>query len=217
MLEEKNYDEKPIKIVDYNYLFLLMGILLIIPTFITIVIYNPASTPDTTLQVYLLILIPIFILPTYLKYFKIIGKRQVILKNNTIEFLHDSKVIESINLNEITSVYRTRCDYYHFSQRKGYDGLDILIGFVLLPIRLSGLIFLKFTFHLYMDGIKSYKFNDSILVFSEEKLINILPTTLAEYNEVRNYFIEKNNINLLEEDVYFDWKYSADHIDDELK
>ena len=53
-------------------------------------------------------------------------------------------------------------------------------------------------------GYKSYRFYDAIIIFSGDKFINILPTTLDEYNEVKKYFRTKKQIELATTKVFYE-------------
>jgi len=60
----------------------------------------------------------------------------------------------------------------------------------------SLLIINKFIFHIYKDGIKSYRFYDAIMIFEEDKFINILPTTLEEYKKIKEYLKLKQSVDI---------------------
>jgi hypothetical protein len=78
-------------------------------------------------------------------------------------------------------IKKTYNDLYHKSQKP----TDLQLGLmfiIFLPMLLGHLLLIinKFLFHLCKD-IMGYKFFDAVIVFYDDKLINILPTTKKEW------------------------------------
>ena len=139
-------------------------------------------------------------------YIKAKGKRKVILTTSGIKFFHDNILLEEVKIAEITDIRRTYSDLYHKSQYPSEFGK--LLAYILFPIALYGntmLLINKLFFHIYKDGYKSYRFYDAIIMFSEDKFINILPATEDEYNEVEKYFRNKKHIEIGTTKVFYDF------------
>jgi hypothetical protein len=186
----RDYDKNPIIIKDYNYIFFPLYHLFAIPMLIYIFFYVPKASYIgfglAGAAVYKNICI----------FFEAFNKRSIILSNNSIRFLHKDKTLEIINLDKITSINRTFFVIYHKSQLMSERVKKIQKTFFLplawllwyLPI-----IIMKFFFHLFRNGSK-YRLFDAVIIFSNDKFINILPATEYEYQEVRKYFMRKKPV-----------------------
>lgn len=133
-------------------------------------------------------------------------KRIIKLTNSKIEFLHREILLEKISLDEITNIHKTFSDLCHKSQHPNAFGR--LMSYLFAPLYLVSnfaLLVYKFIFHLFKDGYRSYRFYDAIIVFADDRFINILPTTEEEYNEVKKYFYRKKQINVATTKVFFDF------------
>lgn len=203
---QRDYDKDPIIIEDYNPLFLALWTASAIPIVILIYIFNPGNTSSESLSINVFVIIPILMLPYIYGYIKTKGKRKTVLTNTSISFFHENILLESINIDEITDVYKTYSDLYHKSQYPNEFGK--FMSYILFPIALYMNVMLllnKLFFHIYKDGYSSYRVNDAIIVFAEDKFINILPTTKREYNEVEKYFYKNTQINVAMTKVFFDF------------
>jgi hypothetical protein len=187
----RDYDKNPIIIKDYNYIFFPLYILLsVLPMLVYVLIYIPKASPIgcglAAGAVYIS-------MSTFLRAF---NKRTIVLSNNSIKFFHKDKVLESINLDEITNINRTFSIMYHKSQVPSETVKKIqkilFLPWILLLWLVGYLpfIIIKFFFHFFRKYSKCHLF-DAIIVFSGDKFINILPATEYEYQEVRKYFILK--------------------------
>ena len=166
----------------------------------------------------MVIIVPIMMYPFFMGYLKSKNKRKIIFTNQTISFLHEHQTLEKIETNNITDVRKTYKDLYHKSQCENLLGKIIsIIFFPLALLTHSFLIFNKFIFHIYKNGIKSYRFYDAIMVFEDKKFINILPTTLKEYEEVTKYFKLKQNINIKNCKTFFNLSHLYEKIEIEGK
>ncbi|MCT7586821.1 tyrosine-type recombinase/integrase [Aliarcobacter butzleri] len=75
------------------------------------------------------------------------------------------------------------------------------------------LIFLKYLYHKKMDRNYKYKLFDAILVYSKDRFINILPSTNKEYEEVRNYFLDKDLGNIKDKKIFIEIGHLYEKID----
>ena len=201
---KRNYDKEPIIVKDYNSLFPLLGVIYIIPILIWVYFFNPGGLSEKSLSLNILVIMPLLMLPFILPYYKSRNKRKVVLTNEYIKFFHNEILLESINLNDITKINKTYSDIYHKSQYP--NDFSKMLGYLVFPIYglTQGLLILnKFLFHIYKDGYKSYRFYDSAIIFSNDRFINILPTTLNEYLEIQEYLVSKKKINLNETKAYY--------------
>jgi hypothetical protein len=194
----RDYDKNPIVIKDYNYIFLSMLGFVAFPYIIYTIIngmYSSALILGWCMGEALILIV---------KFFMITGKRKIILSNNDIKFVCKDKVIEQIQVDKKIDARKTYNDIYHKSQKPTdlQQGLTFVIFLPLLFIGHLPLIFNKFFFHLF-KGINGYKFFDAIIVFDEDKLINILPANKKEYNEVREYFKYKKMIDIKDAKIFW--------------
>ena len=202
----RDYDKDPIVIEDYNPLFLALWTISAIPIVVLIYIFNPGGTSSQSLSFNVFVIIPMLMFPYIYGYFKTKGKRKLILTNEKISFLHNEILLETIKIDEITDIRKTFSDLYHVSQYPNEFGK--FMSYILFPIALymNSMLFInKLFFHIYKDGYKSYRFYDSIIVFAEDKFINILPTSLNEYDEVQKFFIVKKLVTIDSLKVFFDF------------
>jgi hypothetical protein len=202
----RDYDKDPIVIEDYNPLFLALWTISAIPIVILIYIFNPGGTSEQSLSFNVFVIIPMLMFPYIYGYLKTKGKRKIIFTNSEVSFFHDDVLLEAIKINEIEAIKKTYSDLYHVSQYPNEFGK--FMSYILFPIALymnSMLLLNKFLFHVYKDGYESYRLYDAIMLFAEERLINILPTTVDEYADVRKYFESKIGINITNSKVFFDF------------
>ncbi len=73
-----------------------------------------------------------------------------------------------------------------------------------------GIIYL---YHKKMDRNYKYKLFDAILVYSKDRFINILPSTNKEYEEVRNYFLDKGLGNIKDKKIFMEIGHLYEKID----
>ncbi|WP_418186876.1 hypothetical protein [Aliarcobacter lanthieri] len=213
-----DYDKEPIIINDYNSLFLCIFHISLIPIMIFLYIYNPFETDKNSLFRNFFIIIPFFLALYIRPYFKAKDKRKIILTNDNIKFMHENKTIEEIKIFEITDIKRTYSDLYHKTQVIGeLSYIAFIFVFIILliadmlyillflyPCIHIFLIFLKYLYHKKMDRNYKYKLFDSILVYSKDRFINILPSTNKEYEEVRNYFLDNGLGDIQNKKIYFE-------------
>lgn len=214
----KDYDKEPIIIKDFNSLFMFLIMASMIPIMLYIYIYNPGGTSDDSLFRNIFIIIPIGMYPFINAYLKSRGKRKIFLTNDSIKFMHESIVIEEVELSEITDMKKTFSDIYHKSQNVtilALFGLYTLFAFIVIsqkayylllviPFFHICLVFVKYIFHKIKDKRYKYRFFDAVIVYSGEKFINILPVTNEEYEVVREYFLAKNLGDIQDKKIYFE-------------
>lgn len=209
---ERDYDENPIVIKDYNNIFFLLFGIYCIPVFLYFYFVNPGDLSDNSKFVHFFILIPVFILPSFKRIGKTIGKRYIKLTNDSIVFLQDTKIISEIKIKDVKKINRTYHDYYHISQVHKNSLLGKVLNIILVPVYQIILIINKFLFHLKMHGVKNYKLLDAIIIFSEDNFITILPTNSVEKEDLVKYFLLKKGINLKKQDSFFIFSYKEDEI-----
>ena len=125
-------------------------------------------------------------------------KRSVKLSNNKIEFLQADNIIESINLDEKFEIYKTFDDYYHKSQNLSNLQKKVKwISVVLLWIAYYPFFLLsKILFYFFKTKGTFYKFYDCIIIFQDDKVLNILATSRFERALVKKYFLDKFKIDI---------------------
>ena len=125
-------------------------------------------------------------------------KRSVKLSNNKIEFLQADNIIESINLDEKFEIYKTFDDYYHKSQNLSNLQKKVKwISVVLLWIAYYPFFLLsKILFYFFKTKGTFYKFYDCIILFQDDKVLNILATSRFERALVKKYFLDKFKIDI---------------------
>ena len=125
-------------------------------------------------------------------------KRSVKLSNNKIEFLQADNIIESINLDEKFEIYKTYDDYYHKSQK--YKGTQEKLRKWLLSIALISVLqvfkFVKWLFYLVKTKGSYYKSDDAVIIFQEDKVLNILAASRFERALIKKYFLDKFKIDI---------------------
>ena len=224
---KRDYDKEPIIIEDYNSLFLFLLMASFLPLCIFVYIYNPFKVEKTdSFARNLLIIIPLMIFPYMSSYFRAKGKRKIVLENRSIKFLHENILIEEIEVSKISEIKKTYSDIYHKSQYPNIIGkigwflaiplLAYFFGYLVLLMFLGlylYIVFIKYLFHKIKD--KSYKFRlfDSVIIYDNEKFINILPITNKDYEDVKNYFLTQGLGNIQNKKIYFEIGHLNDSIE----
>lgn len=220
-----DYHNEPIIIKDYNSLFIFLLNISLIPIVMYIYIYNPGGLDEGSLfrnTIIVSFFMGFFIRP----YLKSKGKRKIVLTNNDIKFKHENKILEEIKLSEITDIKKTYIDLYHKSQVPNklllIFAYTISILFVisqkayyLLLLILFLHIFLviaKYILHKMKDKNYKYRLFDAIIVYNNNKFINILPVTNTDYQKIRNYFLDKGFGDIQNKKIYFEITHSFERI-----
>ena len=102
--------------------------------------------------------------------------------------MHENVLLERILISDITSVKKGFQDYY--TKKQEHSDIAKMILILIYPLVLvmqSLMIITKTVFQIYKKGISNYKFFDSVMIFEEETLINIFPTTKNEYQDLEAY------------------------------
>jgi hypothetical protein len=118
--------------------------------------------------------------------------------------LQDGHLIDSINLCEKFEIYKTYDDYYHKSQK--YKCIQEKLRKWLLPIALISVLqifkFVKWLFYLVKTKGSYYKSDDAVIIFQEDKVLNVLATSRFERALIKKYFLDKFKIDIDELEFY---------------
>lgn len=193
----RDYDKRPIVIKDYNSIFMLLVAMpwLISSVYFLFTHHNKAAFSFLIAQAFYFNIRP-YIFNGY--------KRSIKLSNKKIEFLQAGNIVESINLDEEFEIYKTYDDYYHKSQK--YKGVQEKLRKWLLPIALISVLqifkFVKWLFYLVKTKGSYYKSDDAVIIFQEDKVLNILATSRFERALIKKYFLDKFKIDIDELEFY---------------
>lgn len=213
-----DYDKNPIEIKDYNTLFYFIVMAMLIPILIYIFWFNSGGLSKDSLFRNIVIIIPLCMYPFLSTYLKSKGKRKVILTRDSIKFIHENKIIEEIKISEITEIKKTFNNIYHKSQKLNELRsffMYLLIFVIVISQKLYNILlvipffhlfilFVKYIFHKMKDKKYKYRLFDSILVYSGDKFINILPITSKQFEEVRKYFLDNGLGDIQNKKIYFE-------------
>ena len=187
----RDYDKRPIVIKDYNSIFMFLVAMpwLISSFYFLFTHHNKAAFSFLIAQTFYFNIRP---------YIFSGRKRSVKLSNNKIEFLQADNIIESINLDEKFAIYKTFDDYYHKSQNLSNLQKKVKwISVVLLWIAYYPFFLLsKILFYFFKTKGTFYKFYDCIIIFQDDKVLNILATSRFERALVKKYFLDKFKIDI---------------------
>ena len=187
----RDYDKRPIVIKDYNSIFMLLVAMpwLISSFYFLFTHHNKAAFSFLIVQTFYFNIRP---------YIFSGRKRSVKLSNNKIEFLQADNIIESINLDEKFEIYKTFDDYYHKSQNLSNLQKKVKwISVVLLWIAYYPFFLLsKILFYFFRTKGTFYKFYDCIIIFQDDKVLNILATSRYERALVKKYFLDNFKIDI---------------------
>ena len=187
----RDYDKRPIVIKDYNSIFMFLEFLPI-----AIICFIASFFHDNKIiLIFLTSQTFYFNIRPYLFYGR---KRSLKIYNKKIEFLQASNIIESINLDEKFEIYKTYDDYYHKSQNlSDFQKKVKWISVVLLWISHYPFFLLsKILFYFFKTKGTFYKFYDCIILFQDDKVLNILATSRYERALVKKYFLDKFKIDI---------------------
>ena len=193
----RDYDKRPIVIKDYNSIFMFLVAMpwLISSFYFLFTHHNKAAFSFLIAQTFYFNIRP---------YIFSGRKRSVKLSNNKIEFLQADNIIESINLDEKFEIYKTFDDYYHKSQNLSNLQKKVKwISVVLLWIAYYPFFLLsKILFYFFKTKGTFYKFYDCIILFQDDKVLNILATSRFERALIKKYFLNKFKIDIDELEFY---------------
>lgn len=102
-------------------------------------------------------------------------------------------------MQEKFEIYKTFENFYHKSQKIPDYCKETILVLLTIPVAILEIIWVivwKFIYNLFKNGLKDYRFFDSIIILQDDKLINILPNSNTEYKMVREYFLDKFNIDI---------------------
>lgn len=187
----RDYDKKPIVIKDYNSIFsCLFSLPFVLGCFIALFVFENKIVISALIgQMFFIHIRP------YTFYGR---KRSVKLTNDKIEFLQDGHLIDSINLCEKFEIYKTFDDYYHKTQK--LDKFANFFRFISVPVSYLlyylPILIIKFLFYFFKTKGTFYKFYDCIIIFQDDKVLNILATSRYERALVKKYFLDKFQIDI---------------------
>lgn len=167
---------------------------------ISYIAYFLTDNPSTSLHRNVFIIMPFLALPYIRPFVKC--KREIIITKNTINYLNNGEVLESIDLNKPFKIYKSFSVVHHKSQ-KPHEVIQILWLFLLPATILQYFInfILKLFYYIFTLKLKHYKVMDSVILLQDEKIINIL--SIEKYYELEKYFKDNHNINIKELKIYF--------------
>lgn len=195
---QRDYDKEPVVIKDINTFFDFL------PAFVCMIIsyiaYFLTDNPSSSLHRNVFIIMPFLALPYIRPFIKC--KREIIITKNTINYLNNGEVLESIDLNKPFKIYKSFSVAHHKSQ-KPHEVIQILWIFLLPATILQYFInfILKLFYYIFTLKLKYYKVMDSVILLQDEKIINIL--SIEKYHELEKYFKDNHNINIKELKIYF--------------
>ena len=187
----RDYDKRPIIIKDYNSIFMFLLHIPLVAILLAFGVFKGAT--------FLICLMVSHIFFIYIRPYLFYGRKRIVkLTNEKIEFLQDGHLIESINLCEKFEIYKTYDDYYHKSQNLSNLQKKVKwISVVLLWIAYYPFFLLsKILFYFFKTKGTFYKFYDCIILFQDDKVLNILATSRYERALVKKYFLDKFKIDI---------------------
>ena len=187
----RDYDKRPLIIKDYNSIFsCLFSLPFVLGCFIALFVFENKIVISALIgQMFFIHIRP------YTFYGR---KRSVKLTNDKIEFLQDGHLIDSINLCEKFEIYKTFDDYYHKTQK--LDKFANFFRFISVPVSYLlyylPILIIKFLFYFFKTKGTFYKFYDCIIIFQDDKVLNILAASRYERALVKKYFLDKFQIDI---------------------
>ena len=187
----RDYNKRPIVIKDYNSIFMFLLHIPLVAILLAFGIFKGAT--------FLICLMVSHIFFIYIRPYLFYGrKRSVKLTNDKIEFLQDGHLIDSINLCEKFEIYKTFDDYYHKTQK--LDKFANFFRFISVPVSYLlyylPILIIKFLFYFFKTKGTFYKFYDCIIIFQDDKVLNILAASRYERALVKKYFLDKFQIDI---------------------
>ena len=187
----RDYDKRPIVIKDYNSIFMFLLHIPLVAILLAFGVFKGAT--------FLICLMVSHIFFIYIRPYLFYGRKRIVkLTNEKIEFLQAGNIVESINLDEKFEIYKTYDDYYHKSQNlSNFQKKVKWISVVLLWISHYPFFLLsKILFYFFKTKGTFYKFYDCIILFQDDKVLNLLATSRYERALVKKYFLDKFKIDI---------------------
>ena len=187
----RDYDKRPIVIKDYNSIFsCLFSLPFVLGCFIALFVFENKIVISALIgQMFFIHIRP---------YFFYGRKRSIRLFNKRIDFFQNNHLVESINFDEKFEIYKTFDDYYHKTQK--LDKFANFFRFISVPVSYLlyylPILIIKFLFYLFKTKGTFYKFYDCIIIFQDDKVLNILATSRYERALVKKYFLDKFQIDI---------------------
>ena len=187
----RDYDKRPIVIKDYNSIFsCLFSLPFVLGCFIALFVFKNKIVISALIgQMFFIHIRP------YIFYGR---KRSIRLFNKRIDFCQNNHLVESINFDEKFEIYKTFDDYYHKTQK--LDKFANFFRFISVPVSYFlyylPILIIKFLFYFFKTKGTFYKFYDCIIIFQDDKVLNILATSRYERALVKEYFLDKFQIDI---------------------
>ena len=187
----RDYDKRPLIIKDYNSIFsCLFSLPFVLGCFIALFVFENKIVISALIgQMFFIHIRP------YIFYGR---KRSIRLFNKRIDFFQNNHLVESINFDEKFEIYKTFDDYYHKTQK--LDKFANFFRFISVPVSYLlyylPILIIKFLFYLFKTKGTFYKFYDCIIIFQDDKVLNILATSRYERALVKKYFLDKFQIDI---------------------
>ena len=194
---KRDYDKNPIVIEDYNPKIMYEYINKIFLLGLLVIIINPFNILWTNMIGGFIGLLIIYY-PIYKRY-KNLKKRLIILKEENIHVYYKNKKLYKLTIKDINLIEKTYQSFYTKEQSiQKFNGFKKLFAYilniVLLPLKILDLlkiIFKKvFLIKNFKTAINSEIF-DSLLLVTDDEIINILIPTNEIYDELNEYVKEK--------------------------
>ncbi|MBP3208254.1 MAG: hypothetical protein J6M21_08385 [Campylobacter sp.] len=206
----RDYDKEPIIIKDYTFYDYMKYS--IISAIISVVFFVAVMVSSPSFKVENFRLLPFVLIIFFIR----MGHQNnvyFVLKNSVVEYYKENKIYKSLNLNQIGAM-AISFDYrwgqhqkitlpmilfllFWFSgicmMGKFHDGLALL---VVVAINLFGT---KFFMHLHNGSAGFFGIYDQLVLYGETsdlRMINILITTKDEYQNLKEYFIERLDMDI---------------------
>ncbi|WP_219809384.1 hypothetical protein, partial [Campylobacter concisus] len=100
--------------------------------------------------------------------------------------------------------YKTFDDCYHKTQK--LDKFANFFRFISVPVSYLlyylPILIIKFLFYFFKTKGTFYKFYDCIIIFQDDKVLNILATSRYERALVKKYFLDKFKIDIDRSQIY---------------
>jgi len=203
----RNYDKEPIIIEDYNPQIAFLSFIYVIAPIILIFAYFDGHHARYAFSLFF------FGALAYRVYKRTKNIRKIVLTNTDICYFHDNQLIEKIPIEKITNIQKSFQDYYSSKQELSDLGQFIVLMFFPLVIIVNTvLVITKFIFQVQKKGLKGYRFFDSIIIKSNETVINIMPITCKKFEEVEKYIDRLNGYRCKNLGIFYKFSYGYENI-----
>ncbi|MBR0071701.1 MAG: hypothetical protein IJP87_05120 [Campylobacter sp.] len=213
---QRDYDKEPIIIKDNNPKFALIIAITTLPIIIAIFLFAPLNANKIIKGIFV---VPFLLFPIFYEFMR--NKREIIFKNNSIEYVINSKIQRSINLNEITDIRKSADIRYEYFQRTPLIAVFLLGLYLILAFMVKGYVMILAILSLLIIILLSnfiakivfssfyknkFRYFDRIVIYGKiiKEFINILPENENERDEIEKYCLEKlkTNIKMIDKKIF---------------